>query len=231
MLKWPLAFGIILLFAGVILVSSSRMPILRVTYNVVIKDNKVWELSNTFNNSDIMVVDFSPGVDWWRLFVKAPTMDYQEHVNFTIVGPSGYKTVFNVSIGTIPPRWGYTPESPEETPVIVRDIQLLSQDGDDLELREPPEIGGIVKQDGKYSVKLEPNVYWDSTHTTNTTCPKTPPEELRFNKEIRENIYPFTFLFPIGAPLSVFGVAMSIWGVKSEKHRKYRKLVKRKVKT
>jgi len=218
-----LAFGIILLLVGIIIASSSNLPSERIVYDEVASADKVWGISGSFVEGDIVIVDFSAGEDWWLKFVRAPTSDYQVPLNFTINGPSEGETIFQVYIGAPP---GYTESQPSpgegiEIPVGPRNIELVSQSSD-LEVRAPKiiEIGGIIKTTGQYLVQVKKNVKNETVVTNGVPepytviWPKTPPEKLRLLKEVYLKEYPHLFLLPIGAPLIVCGVAVSTWGAK-----------------
>lgn len=225
--KKLLVFGIALIFISVVFVSCSRVPNEKVWNDPVTKGNNVWELTAFFNSGDIMVVYFEPAKNcsklndnWWYLFVRSPDPEHRENLNFTIIGPSG-KSVFNVSLGGPRPSWGITPDpTTGEVPVIIYSIELISQEDSDLEIRNPPEIGGIVKKSGNYTVRIEPNVYWDRDKTINTTWPKVPPQELIFFREVHEKVYPYSYLLPIGASLSVMGITVSFFGAKNKGRRR-----------
>jgi len=223
-----LAFGITLLFVGIIIASSSNLPSDKTVYDEVANADKVWEISGSFVERDIVIVDFSAGKDWWQKFVRAPTPDYQVPLNFTINGPSEGETIFEVFIGA-PDE--YTPEEGIEIPVGPRNIELISQSSD-LEVRAPQiiEIGGTIKRTGEYLIQVKQNVKNETVVTDGVPepytvkWPKTPPEKLRLLNEIHQKEYPNVFLLPIGAPLIVCGVAVSTWGAKWKGPRRQARL-------
>jgi len=204
-----LAFGIILLFLGVVLASNFNLPVEKPPRNVTVDSvSQAWAFSkkSSFEAGDIVVVRLVAGEGWWTLFARAPP-GYAHPVNMTVVGPTEHETTFMVFFAAMS-----QPEPDPETgeiPLYVYNITYAKPLSEDLEFREPREIGGIVKRAGEYFVRCDRGTYW----------PRSPPSELVLYKEVHEKEYPYAFLLPVGTVFGVSGVAVSMWGAKGERHK------------
>lgn len=210
-----MVFGILLIFVGIIIISLSN------TYEIVHKASEVAsrqnadEISAYFSTGENISIVLTPGSDW------SPTGGLIEDggffiiLNVTLFSPNNGKTIFRLyfNVSQEPP---FSPDQP--WPIFVSKVELLCVDKDSLEVSYPltPQwIGGIIKQNGTFTVKSD-------RHPVS----KSPPSLLAFYRAVTERRYPYSNFFSTGCLLSIIGSVVSLWNLIFGKKRKRRKLRK-----
>lgn len=223
MLKKKLLYiGIFLIFIGIINVSYSNFFI-EIPNPVEVRTvSNQWEASYTFHKGDKIIVNIKAPETWRRAFARAymyidPStgLPLMEPINATIVcpPPNNYTILFKVFLGAAfdVTKGDFIMINEREALVVIYKIELLSQEGSDLEVGNPPtEIGGVVKKDGTYTVQF---------HPVPDTFLEFPPEKIIIYNELRERTYPYSFLSYIGVSLIFLGIILSI----SELRKKYKR--------
>ena len=203
--KWLLAFGLILICIGLVLMSTSSLTQETTTLELVASTNDAWNISDTFERDNRMVVIFREANDWWKGFFESEEGMAVLYVYIHIFDPQNNETRFRVTL---------TPSQPGYPGLLILDISVTRTDGLDTSSVKTAKtglitgIGGIVQYNGIYRVVVD--VYPPRLN---------PPYILELYKEKTEKQYPYMFLFPGGAVIGVVGTALSLFGLKSEKHR------------
>jgi len=191
MRKTFVAFGIILLFVGVIVASASTTLLAEekshFSTRASVKDS--WEVGPApYKRNERLMVDFLPPNPEYDYLI--PT--YPLKIVVEITSSHGNKTVFEVIFKEIGGKL-----APPEVNV------TLSEDG--LTVSDYQyEIGGIIRHTGNYTANI-------TSRHLGTWRPKT----LALKVEIVEKEYPYFFVLPIGIALIVVGGSLSVWGAKS----------------
>jgi len=233
MRKTLLASGILLLFIGIILASSSNMPI--ETYRSETEmasiskeemQGKEWQVSAFFGEGAIMTVEVEPrtGEDgWWIIFVRADSRPMPLYV--TIAGPSGGKTMFKVFFWAGPESvWGTSQSSTGEVPVEVYNYTLV-QRSDDLEVRFQSGVPEeVIKKSGNFTARVEPYAEPGPYNPTNATWPSRPPDSITIYDKIYDVEYPYMILLPTGVVLGVCGVSMAVLGSRNKRKRRFKRV-------
>lgn len=196
-------------FIGVILASSSNIPVKEMSHlEEVANEPYVWQVSALLNEGDTIIVQINPrtGDDgWWRSLIRTPWM----YLYLSISGPHDktiYKVYYTASETTAPGSktglFGIPPDI-GEFPISVLNYTLVKE-GKDLEVRYEylrgvkyiKEIACRVKVSGNYTVKIE--------HLNNWTWPRNEPDSLVILKEIHITVYPYKSLLPLGIAVLAF---------------------------
>ena len=203
MRKAFLAFGIILVFAGVIVVSASNTPEEKMPQiSTIASAEHRWEVGpGRFKENEKLIVDFTPPNPEYDLIP-----DYPVRIVVEVTGPEGGKTVFAVEFKE---GFGGKLAPPKYTVVSNNDCLTVS---DSLQ-----DVCGIVHYTGDYFANV----------TTRRLGTWGPPKALFLKLEVVEMEYPFLFVQPIGIALIVVGGFLSVWGAISSK-RKLRLGVKKR---
>lgn len=220
-------------FIGVILASSSNLPIRKMSgLELIAETKREWQVSALLLKGETIVVQIDPrtGDDgWWRSLVRFPFM----HLYISIIGPHD-KTIFKVyytSSESISP--GYTgepfgmPPEMSEFPISVLNYTLVKE-GEDFEVRYEylkgtkyiKQIAGTVKAYGNYTVKIE--------HINDWNWPRNEPDSIAIFKEVYVTVYPYKSLLPIGIAILAFdGLCTCIvWRRNKSKMKKISKYTK-----
>lgn len=208
-----MVFGIILIFVGVIFLSLSN------TYELVHRASEVAskqnadEVSAIFSAGENISIGFSPGDDWSPKGGLIEDGGVLLTLNVTLISPDNGKTIFMLYFNASqePPP---SPDLP--WPIYLSRVDVLLVDEDSFRVNQPltPEwIGGVVKQDGTFTVKSDRHPLLN-----------TPPRYLALRRVVVEKRYPFSNLLPIGFLLGIFGIVSSLWSLKFGKRRTKRKL-------
>lgn len=191
------AFGIILVFAGVIVASASTMPTETSEVSTVATAPDKWEVSGLFDENEKLLVSFTkPELD--ELTIPDPYLK----VRVEITGPQGGKTVFELEF-----RRGFGGET------MLYNLTLVSNE-DGLTISDPWEVGGIVPYSGNYLANITTRRLWG------------PPTNLWLEAEVFHKEYPYLFVLPIGIPLAVVGGSLSFLSVRSSKRKPRSKIKK-----
>jgi len=226
------AIGIIFLCLGLIVFSFRNLSQESILDDDFVRKEDEWKISREdFNRGENLSVGFIPGYNWaWP--------PHQDHVEIDGIMFALVKYLFvNVTDFTtgnytefmlyliIPPE----PYDPGQIRLYPK-IQVTHHGALTVE-DYPPEIGGIVEHDGKYSVGLELFTEVTSTHVLNVLPngsavwePIVPPSELRLYRITKEITYPYAFLLAVGPVTMGVGVVAVAWGIRSDKPKtKYTK--------
>lgn len=204
MKKWLIAFGVILICIGLVSMSTSNLTQEKTSLESVASTNDAWSISGTFDEDDRMVVIFREAYDWWNGFFEPADGMALLYVQIHIFDPQSNETRFEVAL---------TPSNPGYPGLLIVDISVIKNGSLDTSTVKDAKtglimgIGGIVPQNGVYSVSVD--VYPPR---------ESAPETLELYEEKVERLYPWAFLLPSGAALGVVGTAISVFGLKSEKH-------------
>jgi len=202
MRKAFVAWGIILLFAGVIVTSASAVPTEKSERSTVATAlRNEWEISGRLNEGDKLSVEFNPP-DLDELLVPEPTLKLLVEVTDSHEGKTVFEMEFKRGFG------GNT---------ILNNITVVSKE-DGLTVSNPPtEVGGIVPYTGDYLANIT------TRKSARYSMPREEefwaPSNLRLVKEVVHKEYPYLFVLPIGIMLMVVGGSLSFWGVRSSKRK------------
>jgi len=209
MRKDLVAFGIILMFAGVIVVSISTNPVERSERAIVAEApvNNRWEVSAPFNKGEKLSVEFTPpNLD--EVIVFDHTLKLVVEISSSQAG----KTVFEIEFKKIGDK------------TVLSNITLVSKD-DGLKVSDPPiEVGGIVPFTDNYLANITTRK--NARYTSPGKGEYWVPENLRLVKEVAYKEYPYLFVLPIGILLIAVGGSLSLWG--SRRSSKYKPLSRTK---
>jgi hypothetical protein len=216
--KLPTAVGLLLIFAGLALVSSYNSSVTDESWETVAENTGSWNITGNFNSGENMTLiiawsALSYGEDWGEL-----------PANVTITANSQSTAEFQVYFlqNTDLPS-----EGQDRVQVYVSRIELLYNDGYSLSVDNPPkQIGGIVKQAGTFEARVHPPV---SFPWAGYPEPQ-PPTALNLLKVVARTTYPYRGLLPVGAATGFVGVIASLWGAKASRNT-IRKRRERKIKS
>lgn len=203
MRKAFVAFGIILVFAGVIVTFASIMPTEKSERSTVATaPRNKWEVSGRFNENEQLSVEFMPpNLD--ELLISDSTLKLLVEVR---ASARGGKTVFEMEF-----RGGFGGKT------ILYNLTLVSKE-DGLTVSNPPtEVGGIVPYTDDYlaNITTRERVRYITPRAEEFWA----PSNLRLVKEVVHKEYPYLFVWPIGILLLVVGGSLSFWGVRSSKRK------------
>lgn len=222
---WVFAFGVILLSAGLISLAASNSS--RYSRMVIIEfagrelKPTSWDVSANFSKGDYIVADFRTAGNWGDAPYE-PENPYFPGVNYKtlfldVFPPEGNQTTFCAVItfdlstqaftgflaktvmiqGT-----GLAVNNLSEVGGVSADIIRKTLGGDAVE-----DLGGIAQYDGSYRLVVYPPI------------PSMPdvdePSYIALCERSLE--YPLAFLLPVGAPVTVIGLGLTVWGAKSKK--------------
>ena len=205
--KRLLAFGLILICIGLVLMSTSNLTQEKATLESVASADDAWSISGTFERDDKMVVIFREANDWGTGFFESEEGGVAVlYVYIHIFDPRNSETRFMVTLTSSGgPGYG----------LFILDILVTETDGLDISSVKDAKtgviigIGGTVQYNGLYKVMVD--VYPPR---------QNPPSVLGLYEEKKDaRAHPYAFLLPSGAALGVVGTAISLFGLKSEKHR------------
>lgn len=133
MRKRFLAFGIILLFVGILVFLSCNSPTERTIVSQVAPPEKQWNVTAYFNKYEKMIVNLGVPPEFHP--------DGLTNVTVTIVDPSGGKSVFLATYHSS--TWGYIKYT-------------LNSSDNGLDVDDPTtSIGGVCNYSGNYTVQVD----------------------------------------------------------------------------
>lgn len=192
MKKYFLAFGIILVFVGVIVASASSLTKEKdPQYEIIAENGGDWEIEGNFVKDDNLVLSYThPNLELWPdILVKVEIWPAEHYDNRTVFQIGYNKTLGydTTTIKVVSKGGGLT----------VEDVEGIVQ-----------EIGGTVTYSGYYwaNFTTRPTAYWEKASPT-------------LEVKIVEKEYPFLFVLPIGIGLIAVGTSTSIWGMKASKRK------------
>jgi len=199
MKKLLLVIGILLIFTGLIVFSYSRNSVETVTTQTKGSAQGKWNAfcKENITENDMIVVNVNPGRDWWML-TNPPQNPYLK-IKVNLTDPLGGVTEFEV--------YYVRPFGDKEGILLPWNFSIISNNGA-LKVNENPdgtvpEIGGIAKLSGNYSVKVKQTMPW-------------PPSAIEIFKEIKNYKQPWISLSPVGISLIVIGTFFSVVSLKKK---------------
>lgn len=214
MRKLLLVTGLVMLFVGIILISSSNLSFEKteVSWDTVKVEIDKWEITWNFEAGDIVKLDFSPAADWMDYLEPATEVVPlpNKAVYIDVADPSGNATRFEAILVT-----DYSPPQ-----LSLFNISVVSSNGfggsnsQDLTLKEKM-IAGEIMQTGQYTANV---VVYDP-------APGGPPASFIFYKQRVETFvdWPYSeFLYP-GIVVFALGVALSALSFRRKKRQMLRK--------
>jgi len=220
--KWILSIGTIILLAGLILVSCSNMQEQVINQQLEANVEKRWNISGVFQQGENLTLDFRVHSDW-SLPIYDQDPEYSMSVKYFFVNitntvASNYTLI---QITLVPPVVPQPPYSFLLSPVEIRVIHHGGITIEDFPTSLP--VSGIAKDDGLYllNCSLFPPIVQDTDLSGNPwTHDASPPPSLYLYKETQEIEYPYSFLLPLGIPISICGVGTSIWGARPQSKKR-----------
>ena len=214
MRKLLLVTGLVMLFVGIILMSSSNLSSQKteVSWDRVKVETDKWEITTNFEAGDVVKLDFSPAADWID-YLEPATQDVplaNKAVYIDVTGPSGNATRFEVILVT-----DYSPPQ-----LSLFNISIVNSNGfggpisQDLTSKEKM-IAGEIMQTGQYTGEVV--VY--------SPLGGGPPASFIFYKQRVETFveWPYAgFLYP-GAAVFALGVALFVLSFRRKKRQMLRK--------
>ena len=185
MRKYIVAFGIILIFIGVVTSSVSNSYTERTVDSTV--SHGYWSTSGYFDINQNLSVQLSPPNAQFILIGMGT-------FNVTIIDPADNESVFTVRSRNVEGRQVLS------NVTVVSTSNSLTADVINLG------VGGIVHQSGNYTVIVDKKATY--------LYPKVPPD-VTLTKETVKRDYPYRGILPVGIGILVFGVGLSIWAAKS----------------
>jgi hypothetical protein len=224
--KQVLAVGIILILAGLVMVSYSNKGEKDVQSKAVNYALNAWNVTADLEKDDKILVEIRTSTTWWAdenlqwepwsPTEGGPPSGAVLYGTLDIFDPDGNLTRFII---TWTPMISATTQLPYG--LAFFNITVLQQDGLDPTILYRPadnaydSIGGVVKKSGTYNVTL-----WGIFPSRTD-----PPSYLGVFKGIATMKHPYVALLPGGSVVGVAGAAISIFGLRSEKRKN---IVKRK---
>jgi hypothetical protein len=200
-----LGLGIILLFAGVIVlpmsIQSTKTPEtrLRAEREFLVAPN--WTISAQLNESEEMLVYFSrPNTGEQGPVPNGETP--KAYMFVEIIDPVGGNTTFNVSFT----RTAFT------RIVDRNDGGLIVKNPQNMELGD---VGGKTQYTGEYKVRVYTFKGLEIYYYTNGTTMR----RLEISTVTWKTEYPNIAALPVSVSLAVVGLVLAIWGARSPKRR------------
>jgi len=217
MKKLFFSVGIIFILIGIILSLNHNSPKIMRKIELVAKAEDSWEVSANLTAGDKIRVICYPGKNWdkpggWDYDDILPF--YHRHIWFEIVDPNGKITEYNTA-------WTSTTPGGETIPFSRCFINVTKRDGIEVEEQYPTYIGGTVKLNGTYTVRIGCDEYGNPIIEP-PPAPQYeigPPTYFAIEKEYPVTVYPYTILLPVGTSFSVIGIVTCAWSVKKTKRR------------
>jgi hypothetical protein len=228
--KLSVVAGLIILFSGLILTSSSSYQYQVTGKEEIASISDTWSISGYFKKGENLTLEFTQHPDWRYLYYLEPEEGepfYIKHfmVNITNVADNTY-TLFKVVL--MPPS-GVIPGPPYTFMLYPSEIDVIHHSALIVE-DQPEKIGGTVKSDGNHSIKcwLDPEYVMDNDPDTGEPWPHpaSSPRKLTLHRVTAETMHPYGFLLPIGATTIAFGSVMFILGVRSKRRKTLRKALR-----
>jgi hypothetical protein len=188
LMKKMAAFGVVLIFVGVIIASVSTQVSERLSrYETVGTSTDGWEVKGYFQKMERLVLSFNPPnlEDIWP--------DIPVYIE---IWPEGYydkKTVFQVEYKRV-----------LNYPTV--NINIALNEGGLTVDESLSEIEGVTVYEGYYlaNITVRPAMW-------------NPPPNPTLKVKVLEKEYPYLFVLPIGISFIVIGAFSLIWGVKTKR--------------
>lgn len=252
MKKSVVAFGVIVLLAGFMLMSLSNTATDVTNYNMKEQgpEYSSWSISQNFNQSEILGFDFRPHSDWsddtYEFYYTNVSGELQpaRYLEIKVTNPQSNYTTFRILL-IITPNVGAQgvqifPDYYEVYNSTLADWVRLypakgftDQTGGILIEKGYPSIfdtkeGHHVFQLGKTSIQGVYDVSLtldpETVHEPDSNKSRaSPPVYLDIFETKIETHYPYSWLLPVGIPTSIVGVAITILGVKIKKDKPFQR--------
>lgn len=193
MRKTPLALGVLVLFAGVVVFSRSNYSTSWPKNIILVREGDLpfgdWEISAQLNRSQKIIVVFPPP----RQDELIPNGD--AIFNVDVVDPTGGNTSFRVAFS---PRGDV-------------DMNVTGNEGG-LSVPDPIEgIGGTTRYKGLYAVHVHAPEYLAQYYYP----PNGTMLLLELYEVVEDRDYPYFSYLPVGIGLMAVGASLSVFAVKS----------------
>lgn len=210
MRKWLFAIGLILLFVGIILMSSAVRSerTVREEENLIKSETDTWQISNNFTQGEKVKLVVKKGIDWTQN-LEPPVMDVpypHKFVYVNITAPSGEASTFEAAFISY------------QRIFALYQVKIVFSNGFDAD-KSSQGIVGYVRETGLYNATVIGFVPPGGS----------PPAGLTFVtiEEVVFMNYPYSYLLYPGVATSLAGIVLSIMG-KMTSRRVRRKKVRRK---
>jgi len=185
--------------------STSNSSVISDKLDMVGEVNGGWKISGNFSPGENMTVF----VAWWAATYGEDLKELP--ANVTIIANN--KTTADFQVFFLQDPESSAGQEPGLQRVYVARIQLLYNEGESLQVDDPPrQIGGIVKQAGTYETRVNRPPDWFPWGG-----PEPQPPDLKLYRTIINRAYPYRDLLPIGAVTVVFGGILSIWAARADR--------------
>lgn len=220
--KYLIAFAVLLLFIGVILVSNSNISEKISMPRFLVTANKQWEVSGNYSAGETVMLGIVRGERWGIIFADPTNMEVS--INITVISSTNDMGVYQVWYER--PAKGYEPPPGElYFPMVLKRVERLSGfclDGDPKVSGELIVLG-VVKTDSALTVRvIRESIWW---------APDDPPEQLILYKEGTIEVFPYAHLLPWGLGLIIMVMTLTCMEVIASKLKKYTILQRRKSKS
>jgi len=193
--KNVLGTAVLLIFAGIIFISSANIPVEEVIVNreEVNHVDGQWNITAWFNEGEKLLLLPAPPTG------TSPI--WGAYFNISIVDPHGNETIFRLEF---PTAWEIN-------------LSVVKNEGGLEVNKDSPYLGGITQYEGNYTAFVDKAaMLWYGGG---------PPTYLTFYKEIeeRQTTYPYRILMPAGIVMVFTGLCLPLWtvikGRKKKTHR------------
>lgn len=209
--KWTVIFAGILVFSGIILISSSQNYVVKTVETMeengieyamhATEDSSLLNgtsLTRYYNYGEKISLRFTHNIK------KSPALpDLLPPLNFTIISPSGKETVF---MYWLTPYYSSSSGFPQ---IAISELEILKTDGLILDTSPNIKFIGETTEDGNYTL-----VY---------TSKYVPLKHLAITKITPEKKYPYTFMLPFGVAFAIIGAILALWAIKSSRRPRLKK--------
>lgn len=232
---WVFACGVILLLFGLVSLAASNASNYREGEPVIVEyigrdKTPGWEVSANFTKGDYIVADYRLHWTWkdppYELIGVAPEEVSIKLISLDIFSPEGNHTMF-VHVLAIETK-GETPNHASLAKtvvdsgggVIVNNVSNVAGVpahfiNETIGGQPVEELGGIAPCDGTYRLVIhEPYPPAIPSDPSAAAAGAEPPTWLALCRKTLER--PLAFLLPVGAPVTVLGVVLVVWGKKSK---------------
>lgn len=191
MRKALLAFGVVLVFAGVLVSLWSNLLVEKIEASLVSRVEDRWEASGVFSEGEKLFVDWEPPK--WEERIPLPAGDHALYY-VTVLAPL---------------------QDDGETNLTVRfylsgDVNVTVSSSGGLSNFSSTVIGGVAQCSGTYVVRMD--------KTARFYYLGSPPSYIQLWTETVKTDYLYLGALPIGVALIVAGASLSIWAAKSSRY-------------
>jgi len=211
--KLLVGIGLLFIISGIILASTSEIVVNEPRAHVVNTSKKEWSVSGNLTAGDKIVIGFYPNFRWASITDVNDEYPYGfVEVVLDITDPYGNVTRFLWPWAKPASGVGLLLQDPTNIRV-VSNGSLINPGF--VEIGAFGGCGGIVRYSGLYNV---------SVFAVLGTKSGIPPAAIQIVKEIQVETKPYTGLLPAGISTSVLGSFCSIYGMKTKKTKKTKRM-------